>query len=80
MSRFSSASKFLAYVGCGPSIYHSETNQAVNSRISELGSQHLHYALYNAVFIVSQFESAFNPYYKRSENIESLSQYFGSCG
>ena len=69
ISRFSDASKLLAYSGLDPVVKQSGKFKAREVRMSKRGSKLLRYALMNAAWNVSLKNNTFNKYFmlKRSQ-------------
>lgn len=63
ISRFSNATKLLAYAGLDPSVKQSGNFNATNTRISKRGSKHLRYALYYASTVIIHNNDTFYNYY-----------------
>lgn len=69
VSRFSNASKLVAYAGIDASISQSGEYESTNNRMSKRGSPYLRKALFRAAFVASNHDPVFKAYYqkKRSE-------------
>ena len=63
ISRFSDASKLLAYAGLDPAVIQSGNFNARSTRMSKRGSSLLRYALINAAHNVARNNSTFGNYY-----------------
>lgn len=69
ISKFSNATKLLAFAGLDPSVKQSGNFNATNTRISKRGSKHLRYAIHTAASIIIFNNDTFYEYYtaKRSK-------------
>lgn len=69
ISKFSNATKLLAFAGLDPSVKQSGNFNATNTRISKRGSKHLRYAIHTATSIIIFNNDTFYEYYttKRSK-------------
>lgn len=69
ISKFSNATKLLAFAGLDPSVKQSGNFNATNTRISKRGSKHLRYAIHTAASIIIFNNDTFYKYYtsKRSK-------------
>ena len=63
ISRFSSATKLLAFAGLDPSVRQSGNFNATNTKISKRGSKHLRYAIHYAAEIIIWNDDTFYQYY-----------------
>ena len=63
ISRFSSATKLLAFAGLDPSVRQSGNFNATNTKISKRGSKHLRYAIHYAAELIIWNDDTFYQYY-----------------
>lgn len=63
ITRFSSATKLLAFAGLDPSVRQSGNFNASNTKISKRGSKHLRYAINRAAQIIIWNDDTFYQYY-----------------
>jgi transposase len=63
ISRFSSATKLLAFAGLDPSVRQSGNFNATNTKISKRGSKHLRYAINRAAQLIIWNDDTFYQYY-----------------
>ena len=63
ITRFSSATKLLAFAGLDPSVRQSGNFNATNTKISKRGSSHLRYAINRAAQIIIWNDDTFYQYY-----------------
>lgn len=63
ITRFSSATKLLAFAGLDPSVRQSGNFNATNTKISKRGSKHLRYAINRAAQIIIWNDDTFYQYY-----------------
>ena len=63
ITRFSSATKLLAFAGLDPSVRQSGNFNATNTKISKRGSKHLRYAINRAAQLIIWNDDTFYQYY-----------------
>ena len=63
ITRFSSATKLLAFAGLDPSVRQSGNFNATNTKISKRGSKHLRYAINTAASLIIWRNDTFHNYY-----------------
>ena len=63
ITRFSSATKLLAFAGLDPSVRQSGNFNATNTKISKRGSKHLRYAINYAAELIIWNDDTFYQYY-----------------
>lgn len=63
ITRFSSATKLLAFAGLDPSVRQSGNFNATNTKISKRGSKHLRYAIHRAAQLIIWNDDTFYQYY-----------------
>lgn len=63
ISRFSSATKLLAFAGLDPSVRQSGNFNAINTKISKRGSKHLRFAINYATELIIWNDDTFYQYY-----------------
>lgn len=79
-TRFSDASKIIAFAGIDPSVYQSGNFAANNTRMSKRGSKPLRYALINAAHNVVRNNKTFKEYYdKKLSEHKSHYNALGHC-
>ena len=68
ITRFSSATKLLAFAGLDPSVKQSGNFNATNTKISKRGSKHLRYAINRAAQLIIWNDDTFYQYYTTKLN------------
>lgn len=68
ISRFSNASKLVAYAGIDATVSQSGDYECINNHMSKRGSPYLRKALFRAAFVASNFDPVFKEYYNKKRD------------